>query len=68
MFAKLLGLPHKHIIPQADAPTDPGATKRPRDCQLYTRETEELGIEGGLGLSIFDEWWAENLDTKKIQI
>jgi S-adenosylmethionine synthetase len=66
VFAKLLGLPHKHIIPEADAPTGPGATKRPRNCQLYTGETEELGVEGGLGLSLFEEWWSEYLATKKV--
>ncbi|PPQ86623.1 hypothetical protein CVT25_006807, partial [Psilocybe cyanescens] len=56
-FAKILGLPHKHIIPDAEAPTGEGATTRPRDCHLYTRETEDLGVEGGLGLSLFEEWW-----------
>jgi len=56
-FAKILGLPHAHIIPDAEPPTGEGATTRPRDCQLYTRETEDLGLEGGLGLSLFEEWW-----------
>ncbi|KJA13733.1 hypothetical protein HYPSUDRAFT_49648 [Hypholoma sublateritium FD-334 SS-4] len=60
-FAKLLGLPHKHIIPDAEPPTGEGATTRPRNCQLYTKETESLGVEGGLGLSLFEEWWSERL-------
>ena len=65
VFAKLLGLPHKHIIPQADPPADAGATKRPRNCQLDTRETEGL-VGGGLDLSLFEEWWTEYLQTKKV--
>ncbi|KIM47045.1 hypothetical protein M413DRAFT_16545 [Hebeloma cylindrosporum] len=61
-FAKILGLPHKHIIPDAEPPTGEGATTRPRDCQLYTKETADLGVEGGLGLSLFEEWWTERLN------
>lgn len=61
IFSKILGLPHGHIIPDAEAPTGAGATTRPRDCQLYTRETEELGVDGGLGCSLFEEWWTDHL-------
>ncbi|GLB42055.1 putative rmlD substrate binding domain [Lyophyllum shimeji] len=65
VFAKILGLPHGHIIPDAEPPSGPGATTRPRDCQLYTRETEDLriGEEGdpSLGLSLFEEWWTTYL-------
>jgi len=57
IFAKILGLPHTHIIPDAEPPTGAGATTRPRDCKLYTKETEDLGLEDGLGLSLFEEWW-----------
>ncbi|KAJ7512754.1 hypothetical protein B0H11DRAFT_1947245 [Mycena galericulata] len=57
IFAKILGLPHTHIIPDAEPPTGAGATTRPRDCKLYTQETEDLGLEDGLGLSLFEEWW-----------
>ncbi|KDR80310.1 hypothetical protein GALMADRAFT_242662 [Galerina marginata CBS 339.88] len=60
-FAKILGLPHKHIIPDADPPTGEAVTTRPRDCHLYTKETEDLGVEGGLGLSLFEEWWTDKL-------
>jgi S-adenosylmethionine synthetase len=60
-FAKILGLPHDHILPNAEAPSAADATTRPRDCHLYTRETEDLGVEGGLGLSLFEEWWTEYL-------
>ena len=38
-----------------------GSTPRPHNTQLYVRETEELGIEGGLGTSGFEEWWVEYL-------
>jgi len=61
IFAKILNLPHDHIIQDAEPPTGEGATTRPRDCQLYTRETEALGLDGGLGLSLFEEWWTEHL-------
>ncbi|KAF9051353.1 hypothetical protein BJ165DRAFT_1448141 [Panaeolus papilionaceus] len=60
-FAKILGLPHSHIIPDAEPPTGAGATTRPRDCRLYTKETEDLGVEGGLDTSLFEEWWTERL-------
>ncbi|KAF5345944.1 hypothetical protein D9758_011432 [Tetrapyrgos nigripes] len=59
IFAKILGLPHGHIIPDAEPPKGEGATSRPKDCQLYTKETEDL--VGDLGLSLFEEWWTEYL-------
>lgn len=59
IFAKILGLPHKHIVPDAEPPS--GGVARPRDCQLYSKETENLGVEGGLGLSLFEEWWTAYL-------
>ncbi|KAH7873716.1 uncharacterized protein C8R40DRAFT_1111459 [Lentinula edodes] len=61
VFAKILNLPHGHIVPDPEAPKGDSATTRPRDCQLYTKETEDLGIEGGLGLTLFEEWWTEYL-------
>lgn len=61
IFSKILGVPHGHIIPDAELPSGPGATTRPRDCQLDTRETEDLNVDGGLGLSLFEEWWTEHL-------
>lgn len=42
-----------------------GSTPRPRDTQLYTRETEDLGVEGGLGTTGFEEWWTEYLGKKQ---
>ncbi|KDQ58675.1 hypothetical protein JAAARDRAFT_206541 [Jaapia argillacea MUCL 33604] len=62
VFSKILGLPHDHIIPDAEPPTGEAATTRPRDCQLYTLETEELGVEGGLGWTPFEEWWTQYLE------
>jgi len=63
VFAKILGLPHGHIVPDAEPPSGPGATTRPRDCQLYTRETEDLriGDDTSLGVSLFEEWWSTYL-------
>ncbi|KAI0342187.1 NAD-P-binding protein [Trametopsis cervina] len=66
VFAKILGLPHRHIIPDAEPYTGAAATSRPRDCHLYTRETEDLLAQnGGLGWTPFEEWWSEHL--KKAQ-
>ncbi|KAI0355979.1 NAD-P-binding protein [Trametes cingulata] len=64
IFARILGLPHAHIIADAEPPKD--GTPRPRDCQLYTRETEDL-MEGygGLGWTPFEEWWTEYLTKKQ---
>ncbi|KAH9933734.1 NAD(P)-binding protein [Fomitopsis serialis] len=60
ILSRLLGVPHSHIIPDAEAPTGDAATTRPRDCQLYTRETEDLMEgQGGLGWTPFEEWWQE---------
>jgi len=62
VFARVLGVPHAHIIPDA-GPPPPGSTPRPRNTQLYLRETEDLGVEGGLGTGGFEEWWTEYLRT-----
>ncbi|KAA1472560.1 NAD-P-binding protein, partial [Dentipellis sp. KUC8613] len=63
IFARILGVPHAHIVPDANPPA-PGATPRPHDTQLYVRETEDLGVEGGLGTTGFEEWWEEHLGKK----
>jgi len=55
VFASILGLPHTHIIPELEPPND--GTPRPRNTQLSVLETEELGVEGGLGCCGFEEWW-----------
>jgi len=60
VFARILGLPHAHIIPDA-GPPPPGSTPRPHNTQLYLRETEDLGVEGGLGTGGFEEWWTDYL-------
>ncbi|KAK7034492.1 hypothetical protein VNI00_012339 [Paramarasmius palmivorus] len=56
-----LSLSQRHIIPDAEPPTGASAASRPKNCQLYTKETEDLGVEGGLGLSLFEEWWTAYL-------
>ncbi|KAF9262264.1 NAD(P)-binding protein [Marasmius fiardii PR-910] len=61
-FAKILGLPHGHIIPDAEPPKGASAANRPWDCHLDTTETEYLGVEDGLGLSLFEEWWSAHLE------
>ncbi|KIP08417.1 hypothetical protein PHLGIDRAFT_104366 [Phlebiopsis gigantea 11061_1 CR5-6] len=64
VFAKILGLPHGHIVPDAEPYTASAATTRPRDCHLYTHETEDL-MEGygGLGWNPFEEWWTKHLQS-----
>ncbi|KXN92146.1 Methionine adenosyltransferase 2 subunit beta [Leucoagaricus sp. SymC.cos] len=64
IFAKILRISHSHIIPDSNPTTGAGATTRPRDCHLSTKETEDLGIEGGLGLSLFEEWWSKYLKAQ----
>jgi S-adenosylmethionine synthetase len=61
IFSQILSLSNTHIIPDAEAPTGSGATTRPRNCQLYTRETEALLPDGDLGCCGFEEWWREHL-------
>ena len=67
VFSKLLRVPIVHITPDADEPTGAAAVSRPKNCQLYTRETEDLmqGV-GGLGTTGFEEWWAEYLGVNKV--
>lgn len=66
VFSKLLGVPIAHITPDAEEPTGAAAVSRPRDCQLYTRETDDLmaGL-GGLDTTGFEEWWAKHLAVNK---
>lgn len=61
IFSHILGLPHAHITPDAEPIKGEGAPNRPQNTHLYTGETERLGVEGGLGLSLFEEWWTERL-------
>lgn len=85
IFSKILGLPHGHIIPDAEPPKvslfqqtsfanvdimnlipqqGEAATTRPRDCHLYTGETEILldGF-GGLEWTPFEDWWVGHLNN-----
>jgi len=66
VFSKLLGVPISHITPDAEEPTGAAAVSRPRDCQLNTRDTEDLmeGV-GGLDTTGFEEWWTEHLHANK---
>ncbi|KAF6744720.1 hypothetical protein DFP72DRAFT_1018595 [Ephemerocybe angulata] len=63
VFAKILGVPHDHINPNANAPSAEEATTRPHDCRLDTQATERLGFENGLDLSLFEEWWTNHLKS-----
>ncbi|KAN0131652.1 hypothetical protein V8E53_010494 [Lactarius tabidus] len=60
VFARILGVPHAHIIPDA-GPPPPGSTPRPQNTQFSLQETEGLGVEGGLMTGGFVEWWEEYL-------
>jgi S-adenosylmethionine synthetase len=61
IFSRILSLPHTHIIPDAEAEKDVGVVTRPRDCQLYTRETEDLFPDRDLRCCGFEEWWGAYL-------
>jgi len=63
VFARILGLPHAHIIPDA-GPPPPGSTPRPQNTQFSLQETEGLGVDGGLMTGGFVEWWMEYLRNK----
>jgi len=65
IFSKILGLPHAHVIPDAEPPTGAGATTRPRNCQLDTSETDEFLEGSGLDVCIFEEWWSDYLSRKQ---
>ncbi|KAI9438616.1 NAD-P-binding protein [Lactarius indigo] len=54
IFARILGLPHAHIR----------STPRPQNTQLSLRETEDLGVDGGLMTGGFEEWWVEYLQNQ----
>ncbi|TFK92338.1 NAD(P)-binding protein [Polyporus arcularius HHB13444] len=64
VFARILGVPHGHIIADSEPPKD--GTLRPQNTQLYVHETEDL-MEGfgGLGWNPFEEWWTGYLNKKQ---
>ncbi|TFK21143.1 NAD dependent epimerase/dehydratase [Coprinopsis marcescibilis] len=64
IFAKILGIPHGHITPITNPPVSAATTSRPRDSRLSNKETESLGVDGGLDQSIFEDWWKEHLSEK----
>ncbi|KAF8260819.1 NAD-P-binding protein [Lactarius quietus] len=70
VFARILELPHGHIIPDAGPPPQVRvaaihrSTPRPQNTQLSLQETEALGVEGGLMTGGFVEWWVEYLRNK----
>lgn len=63
VFARILGVPHAHIIQDA-GPPPPGSTPRPQNTQFSLQETEDLGVEGGLMTGGFVEWWEVYLRNK----
>ncbi|RPD75681.1 NAD(P)-binding protein [Lentinus tigrinus ALCF2SS1-7] len=64
IFARILGVPHAHIVADAEPPKE--GTPRPQNTQLYVHETEDL-MEGfgGLGWNPFEEWWTAYLNKKQ---
>ena len=62
IFARILGLPHGHIIPNTE-PAASATVNRPKDCKLDIRATEALGVPGGLDQCIFEEWWSSYLQA-----
>jgi S-adenosylmethionine synthetase len=61
IFARIVGLPHGHIVPDDKPPSGELAVARPKDCRLYTGETEALLDRQGLECVLFEEWWQEHL-------
>jgi len=61
IFAQILSLPHTHIVPETTPATGTGVVMRPRDCHLYTRETEDLFPDRDLRCCGFEEWWRAHL-------
>ncbi|KAG8744711.1 hypothetical protein FRC10_009625 [Ceratobasidium sp. 414] len=59
VFAKILGVPHTHIKPDAEAPPPSQAASRPKDCQLSLDILETMGVE--IGGRDFVTWWQEYL-------
>src|SRR5277367_2037219 len=49
VFAKILGISHGHVVPDADEPKGESAVSRPKNTQLSVLETEKLGVELGCG-------------------
>ncbi|KAG8831457.1 hypothetical protein FRC17_003120 [Serendipita sp. 399] len=67
VLARILGLPHEHIIPQATPPQD--GTPRPINTQLDVMETERLfygSASEGLGWNGFEEWWSDYLRHPRV--
>ncbi|KAH7906989.1 hypothetical protein BJ138DRAFT_1174741 [Hygrophoropsis aurantiaca] len=65
IFGRVLDLKIDHIIADSSAPTGAGATTRPKDCQLDTRETKQL-LEGDLRCSSFEAWWKRHLSERRL--
>ncbi|KAH9941727.1 NAD(P)-binding protein [Epithele typhae] len=64
VFARILGLPHAHIVADAEPPK--AGTVRPQNTQLYVHETQDLMEgSGGLGWNPFEEWWQVYLAKKQ---
>jgi S-adenosylmethionine synthetase len=61
ILARIVGLPHGHIIADDKPPSGEAAAARPKDCRLYTRETASLLDEEELRCTPFEEWWREHL-------
>jgi len=62
VFAKLLGLPHAHIVPDAEAPKGDAAASRPKNCQLDIRDTLALFKDNNeVEFTLFEEYWGSRL-------
>ncbi|KAG8933879.1 hypothetical protein FRC03_010930 [Tulasnella sp. 419] len=60
VFAKILGVRHKHIMPDAEEPKGESAVTRPRDCKLSTKIVEDY-LQMDVGACGFEEWWTSYL-------
>ncbi|KAL5641487.1 hypothetical protein ACGC1H_001837 [Rhizoctonia solani] len=62
VLAKILNVPHNHIIPDAADPPPDLAVSRPKNTQLSLDVLENLGVE--IGGRDFATWWKQYLFAK----
>lgn len=64
ILAKVLDVPHDHIVPDTEEPKGDAAVTRPKNCMLSTKVIEEeLGMDVGAGL--FEQWWTGYLKDRR---
>ncbi|KAH9940317.1 NAD(P)-binding protein [Amylocystis lapponica] len=66
VFARILGVPHAHIVPDAEPPTVRSGDGAPaRLPAVHARDGGSVDDVGGLGWTPFEEWWREHIARKQ---